>query len=138
LLLGAALLATACNLRPGARRLSPAGSALPPLTYTAVQTDRGRQVYLDHCVLCHGINLSDAQFGAPLKGAYFQSRWHGRSAAELFLVTQATMPPEKPMSLSVQNYADVIAYVLQENNVAAGEYDLPAEADILLKMPLPW
>ncbi|MBF8270017.1 MAG: hypothetical protein HW386_1726, partial [Gammaproteobacteria bacterium] len=39
---------------------------------------------------------------------------------------------------SEQNYADVITYVLQENNVAAGGNDLPAEAKILLEMPLPW
>jgi len=89
-------------------------------------------------VLCHGVKLSDAQFGAPLRGAYFQSRWHGRSAAELFLYAQASMPPENPMSLPSGDYADVTAYVLQANAVEPGKQELPADANVLLQMLLPW
>lgn len=89
-------------------------------------------------MLCHGVQLSDAQFGAPLRGAYFQSRWHGRSAAELFLYAQATMPPEKPMSLPIGDYADVTAYVLQANDVKAGKQELPLDANVLQQMLLPW
>lgn len=103
-----------------------------------MQAERGRRVYLEHCVLCHGINLSDAQFGAPLKGAYFQSRWRGRTAADLFLYTQATMPPEKPMTLAQADYADVTAYILQANNLAAGAQEFPADASVLQEMQLPW
>ncbi|OGT83649.1 MAG: hypothetical protein A3G96_03475 [Gammaproteobacteria bacterium RIFCSPLOWO2_12_FULL_52_10] len=103
-----------------------------------MQAERGRRVYLDHCVLCHGINLSDAQFGAPLKGAYFQSRWRDRTAADMFLYTQATMPPEKPMGLAQADYADVIAYVLQANEIKASTGELPTDVGVLQGMPLPW
>ena len=109
-----------------------------PLSYSETQAERGHRVYLAHCVLCHGINLSDAQFGAPLKGAYFQSRWRGRTAADLFLYTQATMPPDKPMTLAPADYADVTAYILHANNPVAGEQELPADADVLRDMQLPW
>jgi mono/diheme cytochrome c family protein len=95
-------------------------------------------VYLDHCVLCHGTTLSDAQFGSPLRGGYFQSRWHGRNAAELFIITQATMPPEQPMSLAPEEYADVLAYVLQANEIMAGAEDFPADTAALQGMLLPW
>ena len=137
MLLVACLLAAGCDRHTVVKTIT-AKPGPRPLTYSAAQAERGHRVYLDHCVLCHGVNLSDAQFGAPLRGAYFQSRWHGRSAAELMLLTQATMPSEKPMSLSGQDYADVIAYVLQANDVAARANDLPADPEVLQEMPLPW
>lgn len=108
------------------------------LTYTPVQAARGRKIYLQHCVLCHGTSLSNGQFGAPLKGAYFQSRWQDRTAAELYTVTSVTMPPDTPMSLTGQEYTDLVAYILQANAMQAGTKELPADSNKLMEMKLPW
>ena len=89
-------------------------------------------------MLCHGTNLSNGQFGAPLKGTYFRSRWQGRSAAELYTIAYATMPPDNPMTLAKQDYADLVAYILQANAMHAGERELPADSDKLMEMKLPW
>lgn len=108
------------------------------LSYTAEQANRGKSIYLEHCVLCHGTNLLNAQFGAPLKGSFFQSRWKDRNAAELFTITRVTMPPDNPMSLSNRGYSDVIAYILQANAIEAGTGELPYEQEKLLNLKLPW
>jgi mono/diheme cytochrome c family protein len=135
----AGLLAAGCGRPPLIHgHTSPAAAETTTVTFSAEQAERGRAIYLEHCVLCHGTNLSNAQFGAPLKGEHFQSRWRGRSVAELFLYTQATMPPERPMSLPAEDYADALAYIIQANGLAAVTADLPADAKELQKRRLPW
>lgn len=88
--------------------------------------------------MCHGTTLSNGQFGSPLKGAYFQSRWRNKTVAELYLFTFATMPPDSPMSLAKEDYADVMAFVLQANAVEPGTEELPINAEALLMMKVPW
>lgn len=48
------------------------------------------------------------------------------------------MPPDNPMSLSGQDYADLVAYILQANALQAGSRELPADTDRLMELKLPW
>lgn len=90
------------------------------LSYTEAQAQRGREIYQAHCAICHGGKLNDGQFGTPLKGSYFRSHWRGKSAAELLAFTMAQMPPAQPELLPEQDYADLLALLLQANGVAPG------------------
>ncbi len=42
-----------------------------------------------------------------------------------------TMPEDDPGSLSAQEYADVLAYILQLNDLPAGGVELPADPVLL-------
>ena len=112
--------------------------AINKLSYTDEQAVRGRKIYLEHCVLCHGTNLMDAQFGAPLRGGYFKNRWEEKTAAELYTVTSVTMPPDKPNSLSVEEYADVLAFILKANEVQPGSEKFPTNQERLLQIKISW
>jgi len=45
--------------------------------------------------------------------------------------TKTSMPMSNPGSLSRQQVADVLAFVLSENKFPAGEAELPRQAEIL-------
>ncbi len=107
------------------------------LTYTAAQSQAGKVVYEGACVMCHGPNLSDGPLGSPLKGVEFMQKYGGRSALELFEVMRSTMPTASPGSLSAATYADLLAYILQQNDIIAGNEPLPSDARQLASMVLP-
>jgi hypothetical protein len=44
---------------------------------------------------------------------------------------RATMPLDKPNTLTRQQTADVLTYILSVNKVPAGKTELPRQADIL-------
>ncbi|HTT06263.1 MAG TPA: PQQ-binding-like beta-propeller repeat protein [Steroidobacteraceae bacterium] len=99
-----------------------------PVSYTDAQAARGRSAYTDSCAMCHGAHLDDGQFGPPVKGPMFQAQWHEQSAAALLSYLAAKMPPAAPDSLPSQTYADIGAYLLQQNGERTGASELAAAA----------
>src|SRR5687768_15716562 len=60
--------------------------------YTAEQAERGKTVFLNVCVRCHGSDLSGTT--APsLKGDRFMSAWGSETLNRLFEKIRDTMPP---------------------------------------------
>lgn len=94
--------------------------------YTAVQAERGHGAYTQYCEVCHGPNLNDGRFGLTLKGVSFRGRWSGKPMLELFTLVRTTMPPAAPDSLGDSMYADLLAYIMQANDIAPGDRELPA------------
>lgn len=98
------------------------------------QAARGRQVYFGACGLCHGRRLNgapddpDMLSTPPLARARFLRVWEGRSLATLLAYTRLTMPEDNPASLSDEEYADVVAYMLSMSRMPAGDDQLPADA----------
>lgn len=107
------------------------------LSYTREQADAGRRAYQVACVMCHGRNLADGPLGAPLKGPQFMQKYGGRSVLELFEITRTTMPTANPGSLPPQTYAALVAFMLQENAIVAGNAELPADPRQLAGMQVP-
>ncbi|HEX5048209.1 MAG TPA: PQQ-binding-like beta-propeller repeat protein [Gammaproteobacteria bacterium] len=108
------------------------------LTYTAAQAERGRTAYMDEgCVACHGENLNDGALGAPLKGPPFIQKYGGKTADTLYLVASTTMPQMAPGSLPAATYSDLVAYILQQNDIVPGEQELPTSLGQLAKMLIP-
>jgi mono/diheme cytochrome c family protein len=107
-----------------------AAAGLPP-SFTAAQADRGKIAYNANSVSCHGQNLISATYGTPLAGEYFASNWNGKSAGDLYRKAHDTMPPSRPGTLAATDYADIIAYVLSVNGLAAGDAELPADPAVL-------
>lgn len=106
-------------------------------TYMAEQADTGKAIYAEQCASCHGANVDDGPFGPPLKGVEFQQRWGGKSVDTLFDYLDAQMPPAAPGSLGDDQYARVLAFLLQQNGVPPGTQPLPGDSALLKAMMLP-
>jgi alcohol dehydrogenase (cytochrome c) len=92
----------------------------PPGPYTQAQADAGAEVYTQSCQRCHQVDMGGTSEAPPLAGAAFRTKWGGQPVAELLELVSTTMPPVRAGSLGAENYAAVVAHILDRNNVAAG------------------
>ena len=107
------------------------------LSFTAEQAAAGRAAYDESCAICHGANLNDGPLGAPLKGDAFMRKYGGKAVRALFDVARTTMPTANPGSLPVETYAALVALMLDENDIVAGEEPLPTDPQLLAAMQVP-
>jgi mono/diheme cytochrome c family protein len=99
-----------------------------PVSFTADQVVSGAEIYDRRCADCHGSTLDNGEFGgAPLNGAYFRQHWGGGTVAALVAFAKAKMPPDRPGSLTDQNYADLTAFLLDANGYPKGDKELPSD-----------
>jgi mono/diheme cytochrome c family protein len=102
--------------------------------YSTEQSGRGQRIYADTCASCHSADLSGGATLAgdvpSLAGADFVGAWNGSTLGDLFERVR-TMPPTAPGTLSAQQYADVMAYILSKNGFPAGQADLGSDAAAL-------
>jgi mono/diheme cytochrome c family protein len=100
--------------------------------YTDEQATRGETLYGEHCVTCHGANLQGNGEGAnPLTGATFKSTWNGVSLGAMFDRIRLSMPQDKPATLTRQQIADLLAFILRANKYPAGKTELARQTDLL-------
>jgi alcohol dehydrogenase (cytochrome c) len=114
-----------------------AGAQEIALSYTAAQAQRGKVAYEPDCLPCHGANLNDGPLGPPLKGAEFIAKYGGKTADDLFKVMRTRMPSPAPGALEPEAYAAIMAYLLQQNAIVAGERELTANVNELARMWIP-
>src|SRR5579871_5188554 len=99
--------------------------------YTDAQADRGKQLYSDACASCHGPELTGGEMAPPLVGGDFSSDWNGLSLGDLFDRMRISMPQNAPGSLSAQQNADILAFILQANKFPSGTTELPKDSMML-------
>ena len=100
--------------------------------YSAAQAARGKDAFLDVCAQCH----TSSQF----RGAAWRRLRGERPVREYFEQIRTTMPIDNPGGLDRDEYAAIIAYVLQLNGYPAGAGELPSDSDALRQIrfaPLP-
>lgn len=124
---GTAAAATTTEAAPAAEQTATATEPGTPVTFTAEQAARGKTAYDANCVSCHGPDLISANYGPPLAGTYFEGKWFGQTAAALYTHVHDRMPPSRPASLPAETYADLVAYILEVNGLAAGDTELPTD-----------
>ena len=104
--------------------------------YSKAQADRGAATWAKRCESCHDPARVPAgkKAGPVLVGDPFITEWENRPLGELLTVTQLTMPNDGSVTLSEDETADVIAYVLQANGFPDGPADLKfaAAQDIVI------
>jgi alcohol dehydrogenase (cytochrome c) len=103
----------------------PAGLASP--SYTSSQADSGKVLYGQQCIVCHGSNLDDGQLGPPLSGQEFSQKWGNHRLEELFDYISATMPSSAPGSLTPEQVAELLAYMMQRNRVEPSTKPVPTD-----------
>jgi len=99
--------------------------------YTAAQATRGESLYSQYCAACHGPNLSGGEMAPPLVGSEFRANWNDLSVGDLFERIRTSMPQNNPGSLSRQQDADILAYMLSKDEVTSGQQDLDTQTDAL-------
>jgi mono/diheme cytochrome c family protein len=112
----------------GAAQKTPPPKAATTSTgvYTSGQASRGEQTYMSICVACHPAGTYTT--------AAFREKWHGAPLADLFGLVSHTMPKNEPGSLTPEEYADVVAYLLKINGAPTGKRELPADDKVLKKI----
>jgi ubiquinol-cytochrome c reductase cytochrome c subunit len=99
--------------------------------YSEAQAYRGEKVADTTCIGCHGPKLDGGDSGPKLVGEAFLANWSSQSMAVMFDWIREAMPAEAPGTLSKNDTAAVIAYILKLNNIPAGKQDLSVEPDAL-------
>jgi hypothetical protein len=79
--------------------------------FTAAQAATGKSVYDNSCKTCH-----DMRFYRDILKSY-----NNQPVLWLWESILGTMPADNPGSLMLEEYTDVIAYILSENGFPAGE-----------------
>ena len=113
--------------------LATAALALPMLShyaradgtgwFTPDQANQGRWTYAQRCATCHGANLEGA--GAPaLKGTAFNAQWNGKTLHEFYQYVHSQMPLGAAGNLKGQDYVNIVAYILAQSGVPAGNQKL--------------
>lgn len=96
--------------------------------YTDAQADRGRDQFRSRCTECHDSReFHDTQF---------KFKWSRRDLGTLYELVSTTMPEDQPGSLPPQTYADILAYVLRLNELAAGSVELTPDPERLAAISL--
>src|SRR5690349_7590814 len=101
--------------------------AQTPATFTMAQADAGKVAYTQHCAACHGDASQGGQFGPTLKGRTFQNKWGGAPLSELYSYMRRSMPPAAVGTLGESTYAALLARILADNGVTAGQVALVTE-----------
>ena len=99
--------------------------------YTEEQAKRGEDFYRQSCSLCHGEGLLGREMASPLTGPAFNSNWNGVGLGDLMERIRVTMPQDRPGSLSRQQNADIIAYILSVGGFPTGSSELARQTEVL-------
>jgi mono/diheme cytochrome c family protein len=115
----------------------PAHKASPPSTargvYTEAQAAEGATLYQGACSLCHGANLMGT-FEVPTLVGRFVHNWSNGSVGALFDYVGRAMPQMAPGSLSSEDNAKIVAYLLKANGMPAGDKPLASDQAALDKI----
>jgi hypothetical protein len=64
----------------------------------------------------------------------FLANWSTQPVSELFDWIRQAMPPDAPGTLSREDAAAVVAYILKQNKMPAGRQALPSEIEELRRI----
>jgi len=99
--------------------------------YTEEQAKRGEALYVQECLNCHGRDLEGADMTPALTGPAFMANWDSLTVGDLFERIRISMPQNSPGTLSRQQNADVVGFLLRFNQFPAGKEELPRDVELL-------
>lgn len=94
------------------------------VVYSDDQADRGETRFTSVCAACHAT--------AEFTGEEFWSRLAGAPVFGFYDFVRTNMPWRNPNTLTREQYAEVVAYIIRLNGFAAGTVSLPS-ADVELR-----
>ena len=124
---------SAVSVRAGVAAQQPAGERkVWDGVYTADQAARGKTRFENSCIRCHNIELIGSERGPALKGTAFLSKYENDSLASLYTLMRDTMPRDGGAAVvSDEVKIDILAYILQRNEIPAGKEELKLDMSAL-------
>jgi quinoprotein glucose dehydrogenase len=104
-----------------ATALAQAPASVLDGVYTKEQAERGHAAYERYCHQCHEGLEND---GPDLTNKAFLDRWREDTLEPLFSFIATTMPGTAPGSLDERVYADLVAFMLEAQELPAGQTEL--------------
>jgi mono/diheme cytochrome c family protein len=105
-------------------------------SFVSAQVAHGKKLYAGACAKCHGANLEGLNAPA-LKGPAFAPVSNSHlTIGGVFNYMFTNMPADNPGKLKPQDYADLMAFLLNSNGYAAGATKLTADAAKASATPL--
>ena len=98
--------------------------------FTAAQATAGASAYQANCATCHQPDLKGQGTAPALSGPEFTGGWGTRTTRDLLTFIQLTMPPASPGALGAETYANITAFILQQNGARAGTQTLTENARV--------
>jgi len=99
--------------------------------YTEDQAARGNTGFTAHCASCHGADMGGTGEAPALSGPRFLSDFDGLSLGDLFDRIRTTMPQDNPGSLTRDQVADILAFLLKANTLPSGSKELDRRSEYL-------
>ena len=98
--------------------------------FTSGQASRGERRFDQLCADCHRRN--------EIRRTWFGGERH-QTVGSLYNVISTTMPDDNPGGLNINQYADIVAFLLSSNGYSEGESELLPDQVILegISIPLP-
>ena len=108
-----------------------AGKSVWDGVFSPEQASRGEAQYNARCAACHGATLNGTGEAPGLNGGEFVSHYDQLTVAELFDRVRTTMPQNDPGSMTRDEYADVVAFLLKSNGFPAGTTALDRRSEVM-------
>jgi len=96
--------------------------------YTEEQAKRGAATFDVECAGCHGPEGEGGGMAPATFGSTFTANYEGQTLGALYDRNAKTMPTGAEGSLTPQQYADTLAFILQRNGFPSGPNELPGQA----------
>jgi len=103
--------------------------------YTEGQAEAGAQLYGERCAMCHGKMLEGAYEMPELRGKFI-ANWSKAPLSDLYDYLGRAMPQYAPGSLTPDENAKLVAFLLKANALPAGREELPASGSALQAIKL--
>jgi mono/diheme cytochrome c family protein len=110
------------------QRVAQAPAASTDGWYTADEASKGKALFQANCQGCHGSELGGG-VGPALKGPSFAGTWGTKTLGALVNFEHSKMPLTAPGSLTLPDYQNLAAFILQQNGLPAGSKPLSSGAD---------
>ena len=99
--------------------------------YTEAQAGRGEGMYAQYCAACHGQDLTGGEMAPGLTGGEFAANWNDLTIGDLFERIRVSMPQNAPGTLSRQQDADILSFILRKSNFPVGQTEMPTQTEML-------
>jgi len=98
----------------------PPKSTVKDGVYSKAQAESGKALYTKVCAKCHLFKTEPNEEAPALGGENFFKTWEGRSVYELATQIKTAMPPDGSVTLTDEDTANAIAFILQTNGFPDG------------------
>ena len=127
-LLAAAALVGAATIAVSELAAAPQAKSVWDGVYTEQQAARGAITFSASCARCHSSEPNGGEEGRRLAGDHFWQSFRESTVDHLLDFVSKNMPNGAGGTLSANNYADVVAYILSRNGLPAGSAELTKDS----------